>query len=40
MPDVFTKAKRSAAMGLIRGKGNKDTELRIMALFREHGITG
>jgi DNA mismatch endonuclease (patch repair protein) len=40
MPDVFTQAKRSAALGLIRGKGNKDTELRIIALFREHGITG
>jgi DNA mismatch endonuclease (patch repair protein) len=40
MPDVFTKAKRSAVMSLIRGKGNKDTELRMMALFREHGISG
>ena len=27
-------------MALIRGSGNKDTELRMMALFREHGITG
>jgi DNA mismatch endonuclease (patch repair protein) len=40
MPDVFTKAKRSAVMSLIRGSGNKDTELRMIALFREHGITG
>jgi DNA mismatch endonuclease (patch repair protein) len=40
MPDVFTEAKRSAVMGRIRGKGNKDTELRMMALFRAHGITG
>ena len=40
MSDVFTKAKRSAVMSLIRGRGNKDTELRMMALFRAHGITG
>ena len=40
MPDVFTKAKRSAVMAAIRGSGNKDTELRMMALFRAHVITG
>jgi DNA mismatch endonuclease, patch repair protein len=40
LPDVFTTAKRSAVMSLIRGSGNKDTELRLIALFREHGITG
>jgi DNA mismatch endonuclease (patch repair protein) len=40
VPDVFTKAKRSAVMAAIRGKGNKDTELRMMTLFRAHGITG
>ena len=40
MPDVFTPTKRSAVMALIRGKGNKDTELRMMALFRAHGFTG
>ena len=40
MPDVFTKAKRSAVMALIRGSGNKDTELRMIALFRANGITG
>ncbi len=27
-------------MACIRGSGNKDTELRLMALFRAHGITG
>jgi DNA mismatch endonuclease, patch repair protein len=27
-------------MTRIRGSGNKDTELRLIALFREHGITG
>ena len=40
MPDVFTKAKRSAVMALIRSRGNKATELRMIALFREHGFTG
>lgn len=40
MPDIFTKAKRSAVMSAIRGNGNKDTELRMIALFRAHGITG
>ena len=38
--DVFTKAKRSAVMAAIRGRGNMATELRMMALFRAHGITG
>ena len=27
-------------MARIRGSGNKDTELRLIALMREHGITG
>lgn len=40
MPDVFTPAKRSLVMARIRGSGNKDTELRMIALFRAHGITG
>ena len=40
MPDVFTKAKRSEVMSRIRGRGNKATELRLMAIFREFGITG
>jgi DNA mismatch endonuclease (patch repair protein) len=40
MADVFTKAKRSAVMSRIRGHGNKDTELALMKLFRQHHITG
>jgi DNA mismatch endonuclease (patch repair protein) len=40
MPDVFTKVKRSAVMSRIRGHGNKDTELALMNLFRQHHITG
>lgn len=40
MPDVFSKAKRSEVMSRIRSHGNKDTELRLMAVFRAQGITG
>jgi DNA mismatch endonuclease (patch repair protein) len=40
MADVFTKAKRSAVMALIRSRGNRATELRLIALMRGHGITG
>lgn len=40
MPDVFTRQKRSAVMALIRGRGNKDTELRLIALMRVQRITG
>lgn len=40
MSDVFTTAKRSAVMAAIRGSGNKDTELRMIALFRKHRFIG
>ncbi|MBL9200931.1 MAG: DNA mismatch endonuclease Vsr [Opitutaceae bacterium] len=40
MPDFLSKRKRSALMALIRGRGNKGTELRLIAIFRAHGITG
>lgn len=40
MSDVFTRAKRSLVMSRIRGRGNKDTELRLIALLRAAGITG
>ncbi|MGB8476696.1 MAG: very short patch repair endonuclease [Candidatus Acidiferrum sp.] len=40
MSDIFTRTKRSAVMSRIRGRGNKDTELRIMALFQAHRING
>lgn len=40
MPDVFTKAKRSSVMSSIRASGNKDTELRLISIFRAHRITG
>lgn len=40
MADVFTKAKRSAVMSRIRGRGNKDTELALITLLRRHRVTG
>ena len=40
MPDIFTKAKRSEVMSRIRSRGNKDTELALMRVFRAQGITG
>lgn len=40
MADIWTKAKRSEVMGLIRSRGNKATEMRLIALFRAGGIRG
>src|SRR5581483_11036763 len=40
MSDVFTPAKRSQVMSRIRGRGNRDTELALIKLFRTHRITG
>lgn len=40
MTDVFTKAKRSQVMSRIRGRGNRQTEIALMLLLREHGICG
>jgi len=40
MPDVFTKEKRSEVMSHIRGRGNKDTELSMIQVFRKQHITG
>ena len=40
MADVFTKKKRSAVMAAIRSVGNKATELSLLSLLRQHGITG
>ncbi len=38
MSDIFTRRKRSAVMAAIRSRGNKATELRLMQIFRAHGI--
>ncbi len=40
MPDIRTQAKRSEVMGRVRSMGNKSTELRLAAIFREQGIKG
>jgi DNA mismatch endonuclease, patch repair protein len=40
MPDVFSKKKRSQVMAAIRSRGNKDTELKLITIFRTHRITG
>ena len=40
MADVFTKRKRSEVMSRVRGRGNKATELVMVALLRRQGITG
>ena len=40
MTDIFTKRKRSAVMSAIRPRGHAATELRLLALFRIHGING
>jgi DNA mismatch endonuclease (patch repair protein) len=40
MPDVFTKAKRSEVMSRVHGRGNKATELAVVAIFRQHKIKG
>jgi len=40
MGDVFSKAKRSQVMAAIKSKGNKDTELRLIEVFRRQGIRG
>jgi DNA mismatch endonuclease (patch repair protein) len=40
MSDVFTEAKRSEVMSKIRSCGNRNTELKLIALFRGYGIKG
>jgi len=40
MPDVFTKSKRSQVMSRIRGRGNMETEVALMRLFRRQCING
>lgn len=40
MADVFTPAKRSAVMARIRSRGNRDTEVALVRVFRAQGITG
>ena len=39
MADVFTREKRSFVMSKIRSAGNRDTELRMITLFKAAGIS-
>jgi DNA mismatch endonuclease, patch repair protein len=40
MTDVFSKSKRSHVMSKIRSHGNKDTELRLIQIFKRHRVVG
>ena len=40
MSDVFSKAKRSQVMSLIRSHGNWETELRLLKIFKSGGVKG
>lgn len=40
MSDVFDTAKRSEVMSRIRGRGNRTTELKLAAAFRQQGVIG
>ena len=40
MTDVFDKQKRSFVMSQVRGSKNKSTELKLISIFKELGITG
>lgn len=40
MTDVFSSSKRSEIMKKVRSSGNKSTELKLISIFREMGITG
>lgn len=40
MNDIFDKEERSEIMRKVKSKGNKSTELRLIKLLDENGITG
>lgn len=40
MADIFSNRKRSDIMSRVRGRGNKATEVAMLALLRRHHITG
>lgn len=40
MADTLTVKERSKRMSLVRSRGNRATELRLIAIFREHRISG
>ena len=40
MTDMFPKEKRSEIMAAVRSTNNRLTEIRLAAIFRQHGIKG
>jgi DNA mismatch endonuclease (patch repair protein) len=40
MADIWTKERRSEVMRKVRSRGNATTEVKLLMLFREAGITG
>jgi len=38
--DVLTSKQRKYCMSRIRSRGNRDTEIALMKLLRQHGVTG
>ena len=40
MADVFDPKKRSDIMRRVKSKDNKSTELRLIDVFKQHGVTG
>jgi DNA mismatch endonuclease (patch repair protein) len=40
MPDIWSARKRSEVMGLVRSSGNRSTEVRVMRIWRDAGVTG
>lgn len=40
MSDTFNKEKRSQIMAAVRSTGNQATEIKLVRIFRQHGITG
>jgi DNA mismatch endonuclease (patch repair protein) len=40
MTDIWPNTKRSEVMRMVRSNGNRSTELRLIAIFRELAITG
>lgn len=40
MADIWSKKKRSEVMAMIRSRGNKDTELKLVAILKAGRITG
>lgn len=40
MADVYSPEKRSEVMKKVRSKKNKSTELRLIEIFKQYGVTG